>query len=67
MLLGEIMHITNVLYVSSFMKNLLSIGFIANQRYLVMFSQSKCWIVQVNNPHEVVGIGVRDKNNGVYH
>jgi hypothetical protein len=32
-----------------------------------MFSQSKCWIVQVNNPHEVVGIGVRDKNNGVYH
>ncbi len=67
MLLGEIRHIINVLYVPSFMKNLLSIGFIANQRYLVVFSQRKCWIIQANNPHEIVGISVRDKNNCLYH
>lgn len=27
----------------------------------------KCWIVHVNNCHEVVSIGVKDKNNGLYH
>jgi len=48
------------------MKNLLSIGFIANQRYLVVFSQRKCWIVQTNNPHEIVGIGIKDQNNCLY-
>lgn len=32
-----------------------------------MFGQNKSWIVQADNLHEVVGIGVRDKNNGLYH
>jgi hypothetical protein len=62
MLLGEIRHIIIVLYVPFFVKNLLLVGSIAKQGYLIMFSQWKWWIVQVNNLDEIV----RDKNNGLY-
>ncbi len=31
-----------------------------------MFGQKKSWIVHADNLHEVVGIGVRDNNTGLY-
>jgi hypothetical protein len=62
---GEI-KMTNVMYVPSLKRNLVSMGSLADKGHVIMFTNSKCLVLDnVRNKH-VVAQGVRHKGNGLY-
>jgi hypothetical protein len=62
---GEI-KMTNVMYVPSLKRNLVSVGLLADKGHVIMFTNSKCLVLDnVRNKH-VVAQGVRHKGNGLY-
>ena len=62
---GEI-KMTNVMYVPSFKHNLVSVGLLADEGHVIVFTNRKClFLDNVQNKYIVVQ-GVRHKGNGLY-
>jgi len=64
-LVGEI-KLTNVEYVLSMKKNLISNGSIINSGNIVVFSDLYCWIFNKGNYHDIMAIRYRDPSDGLY-
>jgi hypothetical protein len=62
---GEI-NLTNVKYVPSIQKNLVSMGSIADTSRLVVFSDQHCWMLDKFDNKRVVASGHCDPSNGLY-
>ena len=45
-------------------KNLISVGTLADEGHVVVFSHTYCWIL--DKSRKVVALGYRDTNNGLY-
>lgn len=60
---GEI-KLHKVLYVSSFKKNLISIGCLAESKKLIAFANQQCWILKKNKRLTIARI--RDRGNELY-
>jgi hypothetical protein len=58
--------VSDVIYVLGFMKNLLSVGMIANKGHIVVFDSNKCFIIQNKDPDTIVVKNVKDPKNGLY-
>ena len=57
---------TNVLYVPSLKRNLVSVGSLADQGHVVMFTNKSCIILDNLKNRKVIGKGIRNKTNGLY-
>ena len=55
--------LSNVKYVPSMKKNLISVGSIADGGNLVIFDASQCWIIDKNDRQKILAIGHRDPIN----
>jgi hypothetical protein len=62
---GEI-KLTNVKYVPSMRKNLVSVGSITDNDRLVVFSDKHCWVLDTLDHKRVIAFGHRDPSNGLY-
>ena len=58
--------LTNVKYVPTLTKSLVSVGAITDTGSKVIFSASNCWVTDPVNPEHIVAIGNRDPHNGLY-
>jgi transposase InsO family protein len=61
---GEIQKVTHVLYSPGIMKNLLSVGFLADKGFRIEFSQSTCTIS--NQDGQPIATASRESRNGLY-
>jgi transposase InsO family protein len=61
---GEI-KLTDVKYMPSFRKNLMSVGAVADTGNLVLFSKDNCFILD-HIDHSIIAIGHRTPENGLY-
>jgi hypothetical protein len=59
-------NLCNVPYVPSLKCNLISIGNLANLRYVVAFSDEKCWVSNNISEKQVLAIRERELSNGLY-
>ncbi len=64
--LGEIKTISNVLYIPSMKKSLLSIGTIVDRGYTILFDAKKCTMVNPKKPNSIVAHGNIVPKNGLY-
>ena len=62
---GEI-KLTNVRYVPSMKKNLISVGSIADSGRIVVFTASHCYVYDKYHPNQVIVNGIWDPLNGLY-
>ena len=62
---GEI-KLTSVKYVSSFKKNLISVGIGVDIQNIVVFSNSYCWILDSKDQKCVVAMDHKGRLNGLY-
>jgi len=62
----ETKSMSNILYVPSVKKNLLSIGALVDMGCIVVSGKAKCWILSTNISNKVLTFGVRDAKNGLY-
>jgi hypothetical protein len=62
---GEI-KLTDVKYVSTMKKNLISVGRVTDLGHLILFSNTSCWILDKFNPDHIIATGHRDTSNGLY-
>ena len=58
--------LTNVKYVPTLTKSLVSVGAITDTGSKVIFSASHCWVTNIINQKQIVAIGHRDPHNGLY-
>jgi hypothetical protein len=63
---GDVQYITDVQYVLSLYKNLLSIGQLADRNCMVVFTSNRCTVLTKQKPHQVLASGTRDPSNGLY-
>ncbi len=64
--MGKINNITNVLYALRLMKNPLLVGSIIDKRNIVIFDASKCLILDLNEPKNIITKIMRDSTYGLY-
>ena len=62
---GEI-NMTNVLYVPSLKKSLISVGAIADTGRVVLFSAERCYVLDNMSSKQVIALEYRDPVNGLY-
>ena len=58
--------LTNIKYVPTLTKSLVSVGAIIDTGSQVIFSASHCWVTSPIDQKHVVAIGHRDPQNGLY-
>ncbi|KAL3694940.1 hypothetical protein R1sor_008591 [Riccia sorocarpa] len=63
---GVAQTLTDVLYVPTMKKNLISIGQLADMGYLIIFYVSKCVVVSKSNLRKTIATGYRMSHNGLY-
>ena len=59
-------NMTNVLYVPSLKKSLISVGAIADIGWFILFSAKKCYFLDNMSNRQVIALGCRDPRNGLY-
>ena len=59
-----VIKLNEVKYVPSMQKNLISVGSLADEGHVVVFSHTYCWIL--DKDHKIVVLGQRDPNNALY-
>ena len=59
-------NLTNVKYVLTLTKSLVSVGAIADTGSQVTFTASHCWVTSPSNQRHIVAVGHRDPQNGLY-
>ncbi|KAL3695354.1 hypothetical protein R1sor_009430 [Riccia sorocarpa] len=64
---GEVSTISDVLYVPSMKKHLLSVGQLADKGLLVIFDKDKCTVVCNKAPYQLLALGKRASANGLYY
>jgi hypothetical protein len=57
--------LTDIKYVPSFRKNLMSVGTVADTGNLILFSKENCFILDQTN-HNIIASGLRTPGNGLY-
>ena len=62
---GEI-KMTNVMYVPSLKRNLVSVGSLADKEHVIVFTNRKCLVLDNARNKQVVAQGVRHRGNGLY-
>jgi hypothetical protein len=58
--------VRKVLYVPSMVKNLISVGKLADQGYLTLFDSKHCYVFDQNNPKRILLSGSRSHGNSLY-
>lgn len=62
---GEI-KMTNVMYVPSLKRNLISVGSLTDKGHVIVFTNRKCLVLDNDRNKQIVAQGVRHKGNGLY-
>ena len=58
--------LSNIKYVPSMKKNMISIGSIADRGNIVIFDASQCWIIDKHDNGKILATGHKDPNNRLY-
>jgi hypothetical protein len=59
--------VSRIFYVPGMIKNLLSVGKLIDEGYLILFGSKHCWVFSKNDPRKILLSGSRSPGNSLYH